>query len=83
MDDFNLLFGLFETGDYFYVVQRIIEYLDLDSLYNLSLVNKSCNLHLKTYVYRKRSDLRRGWLRSHRTTKNESLVTIEGTNFLK
>jgi hypothetical protein len=47
MAAFNLLFGLFEAGDYHLVLEQIFSHLDLDSMLNVSLVDKMCYRHMR------------------------------------
>ena len=60
--NFNIFHGLFETGDYHVVVEKLISLLDLETLSSLSMCNKSCHKFLASYISEKKLALRMSWL---------------------
>ena len=78
MEDFNLLHGLLDTGDYYFIVRQIIDHLDLESLHNWSLVNRTCYSYLKPLLIRKTNNLRRSWLKANKKSSESAIETITG-----
>ncbi len=64
MEDFNIFHGLFASGDYHVVVDKLLALLDLDTLINLSLVDKCCYAFLRPLISARRTSLRHCWLSS-------------------
>lgn len=75
--EFNLFYSLFEAGNYHLIVREILDFLDLESIYSLSLVNRSCYKFLKPFVQNKRRLLRQSWLRSSR---KEKVLSIQSSD---
>lgn len=72
MEDFSLLHSLFTGGNYYLIVRKIADYLDLESLKNLCLVDSICKRFLRELVDRKTRILRQSWL----TTGPHHVATI-------
>ena len=64
MEKTNLLHCLLLSGNYHIIVEKIVSYLDLTSLQNLSQVDKTCHSYLKPLVNKLTTSLRRSWLSS-------------------
>ena len=76
---FNIFHGLFETGDYHVIVEKFMSFLDLETLYTLSLCNKTCYKYLKPYISQKKVELRMFWLSP---LQPQSLRFIQRRNIL-
>ncbi len=58
----NLLHSLLEAGDFSVILDKIFGYLDLESLHNLSKVNRLCNLHVSSILESRTRKLKQSWL---------------------
>ena len=61
---FSLLQALLESGNYSVIIDQMVKELDLESLHNLTLVNKSCYGYFRDHVQAKTTRIRQSWLNS-------------------
>ena len=61
---FSLLQALLESGNYSVIIDQIAQELDLETLHNLSLVNKSCYGYFRDIVKTRTIRIRQSWLNS-------------------
>ena len=75
MEESNLLHSLFLNGNYHLIIDKIVSFLDLESLQSLTLVDSLTYSCLKKHLQQKTAFLRYSWLCKSRS-KSSSLETI-------
>ena len=75
MEESNLLHSLFLNGNYHLIIDKIVSFLDLESLQSLTLVDSLTYSYLKKHLQQKTTFLRYSWLSKSRP-KSSSLETI-------
>lgn len=80
MEEFSLLHGLFTGGNYYLVIRKIVDYLDLQSLKNLIRASSFCQAHLQEFLDLKTLTLRHSWLTTGSSSHHVATITDEDIN---
>ena len=74
MEESNLLHSLFLNGNYHLIIDKIVSFLDLESLQSLTLVDSLTYSYLKKHLQQKTAFLRYSWLSRSRPQSSTSEI---------